>query len=369
MGLESKRSNEYPFLYVQRALAEALLREGLKSPPVQFDIALIRHETVEDVRALRAEIKSCDIFIPEFSVMGDNKQRGLQELSDGVITRVAYDRRYLSEHIWKFGTLMQKLRLLAGYTYKQTDPFYNALLDEIEGSGKPVGLIDTHVEAYGKTYITGATELKEFFREKVSFADVVKDRLERSRDIYTEYREREDAMITNLIPQLVSLIRTSLRLQSPPRTESIKIFMFLGSNHFPIVNRLQNSDAPVASRSAQNASTSHQAKGYVRGLREGMFSNEDASLWVLEDLFRLLFDSVPASAREKYLKTFCCGLDALVYDLADSFGVSALMLYNRMAEIFMSKNKQFIETQSVKLLDELIDEKRDVLLSRIPRDS
>lgn len=239
--------SERPHLAIQAAVSAALAKEGIRVPPIQFDIALLRHETPSDAYPILHRIDQADIMIPELNGLTPEQLKLLRKVPEGTMTAEQFIKQatLIDPETQKDTILKTLLRTNIYLWFFMKHDFMYPIIKRLYQSKKFIGHIDTKKADLKKILIPEKQRLGRSMAQDFTYSQAIKAIIDSETETAMFMRERDDVMIDNLVPTLVEAIRSRPDLQYP-RTKPITVFMYLGWLHFPIAQALQNSDVKVS---------------------------------------------------------------------------------------------------------------------------
>lgn len=234
----SSRAERYAGHSLDRQVRAILEPEGIKAPPLRVHIALVKHETAEDVAAFAEEMRSSHIVIAENYGASADTLKLAQALSNGLIT--------LEQ--------MEQMRSVGSAGENPMGGFLKAFDETLYGSNAKVAHVDVRSSdpAFSKvhTQIRIAEAHHEAIVTKRASYDEASVRAADSRRIMEEtiLTRRNEHMIAQLALQIASVIRTTPELQASKLKGPLKVFMFLGAKHEDVATQLQASGTKVVAR-------------------------------------------------------------------------------------------------------------------------
>lgn len=289
---------------LNQEVAAILAREGIKAPKVEVHVALIQHGTEEDAEGIRKEILDCDLFAPEGVGHFPEYTALLNELSSGKITlKEAHERslKVLGKRTW-IGAILSKIIGFEG--------FHSRIVQILANSKKIVMHVDAPRDSVLANETAGSlaslvwSMLRVLWKNNTSYDAAAKGVVSSVTKFAIFNRKREDMMVSTLPAAIAKAIKENPRLQSPARTDPIKVFMYLGAAHNRVPKLLANPDVSVTSRVADN--TKHTgAVGHFHKIlmqtRDGKeMTLDDGKILVLEMLFSTMLQDARHALRNRF---------------------------------------------------------------------
>ncbi len=360
---------ERPHLAIQAAVSAALAREGIRVPPLQFDIALVRHDTPQDAYPILHRIDAAEIIIPELNGLTKEQLQLLRRVPEGSMTAEQFIKQgSLIDPDIKNNFLHKTLLKTNIYTlFFMKNDFMYPIFKRLYQSKKFIGHIDTKKADLRKILISEKQRLVRSLARNFTYSQAIKAIIDSETETAMYMRERDDVMINNLVPTLVEAIRARPDLQYP-RTAPITVFMYLGWLHFPIAQALQNSDVKVSHSIAESERPTEQTRltayAYAgKGIPERM-----AARSMLETIFDILVANTHNADHTLFLGSAKqVGALKAIGALVDVFEDKAGELYEYIKLVLREKGAMRRHKMIVALLDACIKERRAQLEARLKR--
>jgi hypothetical protein len=359
---------ERPYLAIQAAVSAALAKEGIRVPPIQFDIALLRHDTPQDAYPILHRMDAAEIIIPELNGLTPEQLRLLRLVPEGTLTASQFIKQASlvdPEMKSPFHKTLLKTNIYSWFFMKQD--FMYPIIERLYRSKKYIGHIDTKKADLTKTLIPEKQRLGKALKRDYTYSQAIKAAIDCETQTATYMRERDDVMISNLVPTIVEAIRSRPDLQYP-RTKPITVFMYLGWLHFPIAQALQNSDTKVSYTVAESEPLTEQTKLTAYAYSGNNIPERLAARSMLETIFDILvanshnadYTVFLGSAKQK-------GALKAIGALVDVFEDKAGELYEYLKLVLRENDAKRRQKMIEATLGACIKERRALLETRLKR--
>ncbi len=315
---------------LNQEISAILAREGIKAPKVEVHVALIQHGTEEDAEGIRKEILDCDLFAPEGVGHFPEYTELLNELSAGKISlKEAHERslKILGKRPW-IGAILSRLIGFEG--------FHTRIVQILAGSNKVVMHVDAPKDSALANETAGAlaslvwSMLRVMWKNKAPYDAAAKGVVGSVTKFAVFNRKREDLMVSSLPAAIAKAIKEHPQLQSPARTDPIKVFMYLGAAHNRVPKLLAKPDVAVTSRVADNS----KHTGIVGHFHKILMETRDGKDMTLDDgkvlVLEMIFSAMLQDARHALKNRFASA--------TKKFG--GAVIPHILAEVFADKGEE-----------------------------
>lgn len=280
---QSSRAERYAGHSLDRQVRAILEPEGIKAPPLRIHIALVKHETAEDVAAFAEEMRSSHIVIAEdYGASADTIELS-QAISDGLITPEQ----------------MKQIRSGGNAGEGPMGGFMGAFYKALYNSNVRVAHVDVRSSdpAFPQVHTQlriAAAHQAAIITKRASY-DEASVRAADSKCIMEEtiITRRNEHMIAQLALQIASVIRNTPELQASELKEPLKVFMFLGARHKDVATQLQASGTKVVARQHKAGRIAVRADHLApKSGRGEQITKTDGELIVRETILGFVYENI-----------------------------------------------------------------------------